>query len=393
MFARMSPRRTRSLAALAVVLGTATPAAAWTPDMHRSIVEIALAVSPEASSRVPGYYRHDLLRGVTQADAPIATCGWHIAPTDGADEVDKLVGVLQRTATEKWSTNRSLVIGRICHIAADASIPSTLENGQPRARAEMFSGVDFAVFRDPVLGAAEPLGAGLKRVRRLESFADSTVDEDSARFRRAVNLVIDALMRLPVAEPPAETGGRTYAVFLLDRLDSGLSGSRVTGRTYVGSDATYSPSRERTEYTARYEDHLDKSTAGAGKRRFSAVHRDAAEPVEWRSHTAGGKTAHRVVVFNNTAQCGRSVSIQGGSFKRELPFDLPSRSFRLLEFETPSSVARASIKLEFRGTGPCGPAADRVDAVRVAGFYSVAATATGEGPSLAGLEATRYPGR
>ncbi len=331
----------------AATLSLAPPVTAYEGPMHRALAESVFVVSPAARSRVPERYLGAVYKGAEDADQPNARCDLHGGLAGGgAAEAQRLLDYLLRSRDEKWSSNRALVLGRLLHLVADATVPDSIARGDPNAVSELFADRQVALFRErrePQASLRDLLAAAARDTR----WADDPAEDAPARLRAAVNLGIDIVLRLSPTDgrDAGEDGG--VAVFVVDRIARG------------GAPRSESP------------DQLGLSV------------------LEWATRSNGSEKIHRLVVFNPTSLCGREVVIHSGALSWPVATVLPPHTFRKLELRTPTALNRRLTRVETRASQLCPPGSDTASTVAIRASATVAGTA-GDAPDIDGVPVLPY---
>lgn len=332
---------------MAAALTLAPPAAAYEGPMHRALAEAVFVVSPAARARIPERYLEAVYRGAEEADRPNGACDLHGGPNGGgAAEAQRLLDYLLRSPDEKWSSNRALVVGRLLHLVADATVPDSIVRGEPNAVSELFADRQVALFRerrDPQASLRDSLTTAARETR----WADDPAEDAPARVRAAMNLGIDTVLRLPPVDgrAGAEDGG--VAVFVVDRIAKG--------------GAARAPESDQVGLTV----------------------------LEWATRSSGSEKIHRLVVFNPTLLCGREVVLHSGPLSWPMATVLPPHTFRKLELRTPTALNRRLTRVETRASQLCPPGSDTASTVAIRASATVAGTA-GDAPDIDSVPVLPY---
>lgn len=352
----------RAAAAILLLL-SAGPAHAWSGDLHRSIVEGALRVSPAAAARIPDAHRENVLRACLGSDASERLA-------DPGAEAEQFLKVLLARPPGKFSYNDALALGRLLHDVAHAAVPPDARLTGPNPE-EIFSGREIGVFRDPAPRAAS-LAEALRASRRDCSFATSREEDLGGKYRSAIQATVDALLRLPaLREPRADSGLDVFIV--ADRVDNGKSGPREVGKK---EKVSWEKDRsgvtwEITETTTFY----DMSQAGKGQFVRKAYETKGVRILEWTSRADGPITRNRLLVLNNTQECFPTLRITENGAHREVPLGLPPHAVARIEFETPTATPREKIRLSPR-PGRCAPGTNLAGSAVASRLFGVPATVT-----------------
>lgn len=339
---RWPPTRSAAAGALAFAfLVTANPAVSWPPEMHESLVEAAVLISPAARARVPDEYLGSVIRGAKEADGLDGRCLLH---RDPATDAQKMLDFLRRDT--KWTNNHALGVGRLLHFAADSILTDALERGAQEVQASLFSTHDFVVFREAAGDLTRPLATSLREAAREARFADDPTGDDALRYRRVVNVLADTLLRLPPLPgvSPAEDGG--VGLFVVDTLDTGITGVSVARESMTGIGS-------RDEGAAEIWDITQPTRSFKGRRRVSAIDNHGIDVIDRACRRDGEDVLSRMTVFNNTALCASQLILSADAWKVEVTLDIPPHAIRLLDVRVPAPVAQGRIKAQFRVSDLC----------------------------------------
>lgn len=375
-------RRLVGFLATGFLLVLAFPALAWPADMHRSLVETAFLISPSAKARIPGEYLDAVLRGAKEATKSGEPAGDCTFLSDAPEEAQRAMDFLLRNP--KWSHNYALNVGRMLHFAADSVVPDAVEQGAHDVRRAFFTNHDFVVFREPH-DLSGPLAAALRAVSKEAHFADTPSEDDGFRYRAAVNVIADGLLRLPPlpGAEPAPDGG--LGLFVVDTLDTGLGGmhviaesSRATGATKVDRTGTTWHEIETTTW-------YDPARSWGGKRRTIAIDHEGIHVMDRANKKVGDDVVTRMAIFNNTVYCGSQLVLSSGRWKLDVLLDIPPHAVRVVEVRVPLSAAVGAMTTsEFKVSELCRT---KQPVAQLTGYAKVSGT-IGVAPNI--QEAARY---
>lgn len=326
------------------------PALAWPPDMHESLVESALLISPPARARIPDQYLSTVIRGAKDAKESLEEAGGCLLHRDAPGEAQRVLGFLLRNPT--WSHNYALNVGRALHFAADSVVTDAIERGGHEVQMALFTGHDFVVFREARDDRTLPLSTALHNAAKGARFADDPSEDDALRYRTAVNVIADVLLRLPPlpGAPPVVDDG--VGLFVVDTLDTGLSGMHVVKEETkeVGSRVDVFGDRWiNMEMTLWY----DPSKSFIGKRRSISIDSEGIHIMDRANQKVGEEVVSRMSVFNNTTFCASQLVLSAGKWKLEVPLDIPPRAIRVLDVRIPVARALGRMTSEFRVSDLC----------------------------------------
>jgi hypothetical protein len=326
------------------------PALAWPPDMHVSLVESAFLISPEARARIPGQYVDTVIRGAKEAKESVEEGGGCLRHRDAPGEAQRVLEFMLRNP--KWSHNYALSVGRALHFAADSVLTDALDRGGHEVQMALFTGHDFVVFREARDDRSLPLSTALLNAAKAAHFADDPGEDDALRYRTAVNVIADVLLRLPPlpGSPSVVDGGVGF--FVVDTLDTGLGGMHVVKEETkeVGSHVdVFGDTWVDMEITLWY----DPSKSYGGKRRSISIDSEGIHIMDRANRKVGDEIVSRMSVFNNTTFCASQLVLSAGKWKLEVPLDIPPRAIRVLDVRIPVAVALGRMTPEFRVSDLC----------------------------------------
>lgn len=331
-----------------LILGAAQ-ALAWPPDMHGSLVEAAILISPAARARIPAQYLGTVIQGAKEAREANEK-GDCLLHRDSPGEAQRVLEFLLRNP--KWTNNYALNVGRVLHFAADSVVTDAIERGGYEVQTALFSLHDFVVFRESRDDRALPLSTALRNAANGARFADDPSEDDALRYRTAVNVIADVLLRLPPlpGAPPAVDGG--VGLFVVDTLDTGMGGMRVVREEtkVVGSRVdVFGDTWINTELTIWY----DPSKSFKGKRRSISIDTEGIHIMDRANRKVGDDFVARMSVFNNTAFCASQLVLSAGKWRLEVPLDIPPHAIRMLDVRLPVAVALGRMTQEFKVSDLC----------------------------------------
>lgn len=342
--------------AVCLLLAYAGSARAWDPDSHAAIARAALLLSPAAAARIPdgqtAYFIHD----AREADLSDRACLYHVAGSfgrrDPAVEVEKLYTQLLGSKGLQSPYPRSQALGRYVHFVADCVTPETLLKN-PNGTPTFFRGKDFVVFREP-LPLRSPLAERLRQLEEEAQWDDPGNGADTARFRFAVNLVVDALLVLPpVRAIPADE-----PVPILVAYNPQTSRVQSGGILHRALLRDGSPLVRNTGDPVAGEERLRFDGEGAGQLRTFFDQRGL-HLVEWRSRRSGSANIVRVLLYNNGGNCVADVRLRKEAekpWKVVLPLGrVTPHSFRTAEFLAPLVLKMTELTMEWRPFECKGP--------------------------------------
>lgn len=359
-----------------LVLGT-TDARAWDPDSHAAIARAALLLSPAAAARVPdgqvAYFIHD----TREADLADRACTTHVVGAGGrrdpAAEAEKLYGQLIGSTGLESPYPRAQALGRFVHFVADCVTPDSFLTNT-NAWAAFFQGKDFVLFREP-RPLRVPLAERLRQVVKEARWDDPGQGADTASFRFAVNLVVDALLVLP----PARAAGDDPVpiVIAYDPQTSRPAAGGILHRALLrdGSPLTRSGGDSAGDNTLGFE--------GEGSRLRAFFDQKGLHLVEWRSRASSGAKTIRALLYNNGGTCVGDVRFRKAAdppWKAVLPIGrIAPYSFRVAEFQAPPDLKTTELVMEWRPFDCKGPF-DADGAIR--SDYILLAPADGKPPDF-----------
>ncbi len=331
------------------MVGSGGPALAWPADMHVSLVESAFLISPSAKARIPGQYVDTVIRGAKEAKEADERGGDCLLHRDAPGEAQRVLELLLRNP--KWTHNYALNVGRLLHFVADSVVTDAIERGGHEVRMALFTGHDFVVFRE-TRDDRVPLSTALRNTAKETRFADAPGEDDALRYRAAVNVVADVLLRLPPlpGAPSAPDGG--VGLFIVDTLDTGLGGMHVVKEQTkeVGSHTDAFGDRWIDMETTLW---YDPSKSYGGKRRSISIDREGIYIMDRANRKVGDEIVSRMSIFNNTPSCGSQLVLSSGKWKLEVPLDIPPRAIRVLDVRIPVAAALGRMTTEFRVSDLC----------------------------------------
>lgn len=281
---------------LLLALSLASGAAhAWDRDTHIAIVRAAIRIAPDVEAHIPPGYPEALLSSAAEADLADRDCRYHMdGPPDAAARAEKALNQILSDKEVSRPYLKAQAVGRYLHYVADSSIPRAFaELGPPG----FFSGADFVIFRQsrPI---GDPFAEKLREIGRDADWGEESSSSRAAAFRLAVNLVTDALLRLPRVAEPSPKGSAAAGEVLFICYGS------------AGGDTP-------------------------GKRMASSLpYRNGLRVAEW-TKSATGRTV-RALLVNNDPKCATNLKLEHQSW-RSVPAALTIAPWgvRVVEVEGP----------------------------------------------------------
>lgn len=355
-----------------LLIPNGAPALAWPADMHGSLVESAFLISPSAKARIPGQYVDTVIQGAKEAKEAGERGGDCLPHRDAPGEAQRVLEYLLQNP--KWTHNYALSVGRLLHFAADSVVTDALERGGHEVQMALFTGHDFVVFRESRDDRASPLSTALRNAAKEARFADHPEEDDALRYRAAVNVIADVLLRLPPlpGAPSVVDGG--VGLFVVDTLDTGLGGMHVVKEETkeVGSHVdVWGDKWIEMEMTLWY----DPSKSYGGKRRSIPIDSEGIHIMDRANRKVGDEIVSRMSIFNNTTFCGSQLVLSAGKWKLDVPLDIPPRAIRVLDVRIPVAVALGRMTSEFKVSDQCRtnpPVSALTSYARVSGTNAVA---------------------
>jgi hypothetical protein len=317
---------------LCVLAGVAPGVAgAWDGPSHSSIVLAAARVSSAADKRIPVQFRDAFFQAIEQGDFRDTNCLAHRGPhakRDAAEEAQRLLGELTGPNAEERPYHRATLLGRFLHYVADSAVPNSLAAGTAVAVADFFSNKNFVVFREKQEIKA-PIAASLRALGGEAQWAQEGLGGESAVFRLAVNLTVDALLLASRSGAAGEEPG-TAVLFVINPLDNGTGMTRsefyhTTSYLYAGPMVFESNS------------FGERRVGGGGSLLPDLLQRAGVQVVEWRGRREGPKLTVRALFFNNQARCASDIVIGGhGPVVAVTGVEMPPFSLRQVVLEIPA---------------------------------------------------------
>lgn len=343
-------RRVFGLATSALALALLLPpttALAWDAAAHKAILEMALLLSPAAATRLPAEYREDLFKELQTPDSRDTLCRYHRGPlarTDAFAEAERELAWLTQAGAAAKPYPRAKAIGRYLHWVADGVVPPPIASGKVCEVMDFWGNKDFVVFRErsPLTG---PLSTSLKARSEAAVWADDTAESMPAVLRLAVNTTVEALLLLPPIPGVPAAPDEGSVVFLVNRIDNGLSANTSTyyyyeavyggGGVYVGESGI-----------------AEVRSGGQGKKKANLMQREQVQIAEQSVKTRpGGGLSIRALVFNNLAVPACDVGLRWESWHVSLSGTLPPGGLRLATFDVPPGVDLPRATLVSRSAG------------------------------------------
>ncbi|MBI5442232.1 MAG: hypothetical protein HY900_13605 [Deltaproteobacteria bacterium] len=333
------------LAALACV---APPAEAWDPETHVSIVKAAFALSPAAEARVPVEYREALFGEVASPDSFDSICRYHNGPAASVDptvEAERVLLALSSGRGPQSPYARTKSIGRYLHFVADAVVPAPIREGRAYTILDYFTLQDFILFRERQV-LTSPLAASLRQAAAASQWPDESPGARSFVYRRAVNLVADALLLLPPRADAASAPDDGPVFFLLDRLRN-LKGGADRRHVFV-TTYDYSGYRRVEETNSIREERVGGDTNLV---KDMMAHR-MLQVVERVARTDSGGSSLRLLLFNNSESCQTDISLRFKGHIAPIAGSVSAGSLLTAEVRVPTGIPPAALAL-FSADGAC----------------------------------------
>lgn len=345
-------QRVVAVALLAALGWVARPALAWDPETHVSIVKAAFALSPAAETRVPAEHREAFFSEVAAPDSFDSICRYHSGPGARVDptlEAEKVFTALASGRGPQSAYARTKSIGRYLHFVADAIVPGPIREGKAYTILDYFTQQDFLLFRER-RSLPLPLAASLRQAAADTTWPDDSPGARSYVYRRAVNLVADALLLLPPRADGASARDDGPVFFLLYRLRN-LKGGSDSRHVFVTTYDYGVPGRVEETYSIREE----RVGGDMNPVRDMMSHR-MLQLVERVTRSDAEGTRLRLLLFNNSESCQTDISLR---FKKSLvPIAgaVPAGSLLMADVRVPAGIPPASLAL-FSADGACAAGA------------------------------------
>ena len=193
---RVDVRVPRILLVVLLPLLSARSARAWDREMHTSIVDAAMALSPAAEARIPLEFRDAFYKELREADYLDKDCRYHASATgdrDAAAMAEKAYLELTNPARPLKPYGRAQAIGRYLHYVADAVVPTALkvENG-PNRLPNFFENRNLLLFRERQ-DLKPPLSLALRTRAKEVSWGSNEMAASSMIYRLVVNVHVGSV--------------------------------------------------------------------------------------------------------------------------------------------------------------------------------------------------------
>lgn len=333
---------------LAVLACVAPPAEAWDPETHVSIVKAAFALSPAAEARVPVEQREAFFGEVASPDSFDSICRYHNGPAARVDptvEAEKVLLALSSGRGSQSPYARTKSIGRYLHFVADAVVPAPIREGKAYTILDYFTLQDFILFRERQV-LTSPLATSLRQAAAASQWPDESPGARSFIYRRAVNLVADALLLLPPRADAASAPDDGPVFFLLYRLRN-LKGGTDSRHVFV-TTYDYSGYRRVEETNSIREERVGGDTSLV---RDMMAHR-MLQVVERVARTDSGGSSVRLLLFNNSESCQTDISLRFKGHIVPIAGSVPAGSLLTAEVRVPTGLPPAALAL-FSAEGAC----------------------------------------
>lgn len=317
-----------------LALGCTAAASAYDANTHLTIVQAAFRLSPAAEARVPSEYRDAFLNDIREADPRDPDCRAHRGPQatlDPAAEAEKLYQELSVPAGREHAYRRAQVMGRYLHYVADCAAPRAIARG--KMLPNFFANENFALFREP--GRLDlPIGASLREREQRAEWADDDSGAYPAVFRQVVNLTIDALLALPALPGGRNVPDPDVVIFVVNRMDSGLS------------------SRRTTYWTGR-----------SGRFNADVLGRGGVQVLEWAPRAQGEDATVRALLLNNEEGCVSNLTARAGGWSGSIAGGMPPGVLRRVDLKVPPGIRLETVHVTY-SPAPCRAADGRADLIR-----------------------------
>jgi hypothetical protein len=338
-------KRVPSVAVVAVALVTLvppSPARAWDGEAHRAILEIAMLLSPAAAARIPVEYREELLKEMQYPDSRDTLCRYHRGPSARVDpfaEAERELAFLTQGGPALRPYPRAKSIGRYLHWVADSVVPAPIAAGKVCEVLDFWANKDFVVFRErsPLAG---PLSAALRARSEAAAWPEDGPSALPHVLRLAVNTTIEALLLLPAAPGAPVASDEGPVLFIVNRIDTGLSGMRSNLYYY-----------EVSQHVGGGV-YLDEAgiaeirTGGQGEKKADLMQRERVQIAEQSSRkNPDGSVSIRALLFNNLKVPACDAAVQSGRWSFAIRGTLPPGGLRLASFDVPPGVDLRNLKL------------------------------------------------
>lgn len=335
----------------------ASVAFAWDAEAHRAIFDIALRLSPAAAARIPAEYRNELVRELREPDTRDTLCRYHRGPAARVDpfaEAERELAFLLRVDVPSKPYPRAKSIGRYLHWVADTVVPRSIAQGKVYEVLDFWANKDFIVYRERSALSA-PLSQALRARAEQALWPDEGPSAQSSLLRLAVNTMIEAILLLPPPPGRAADPDDGPVLFIVNRIDTGLSGMRSNVYYYEMSYSAGGVSVGEAGFA-------EVRSGGQGEKKADLMQRMQVQIAEQAvRRSPDGSVSIRALVFNNLNMPACGVAIQSGDWRKTIDGTLPAGALHLLAFDVPPSVDARKLALAAATSGcPPGPAGGAV---------------------------------
>ena len=334
-------RQALAFALLAVLAWVTRPALAWDPETHVSIVKAAFALSPAAEARVPAEHREAFFGEVAAPDSFDSICRYHNGPAARIDPTVEAENVLTALASGRGPQSayaRTKAIGRYLHFVSDAIVPAPIREGKAYTILDYFTHQDFLLFRER-RSLSLPLAASLRQAAADTTWPDDSPGTRSFVYRRAVNLVADALLLLPPRAGGASAPDEGPVYFLLYRLRN-LKGGADSEYVFVTTYDYGRPGHVQETHSIR-EERIGGDTNPV---KDMMSHR-MLQLVERVTRAEADGTRMRLLLFNNSESCQTDISLRLRKDLVPIPGSVPAGSLLVADVRVPAGIPPASLAL------------------------------------------------
>jgi hypothetical protein len=361
-FAVLRLVRRLPVALLALGLLGHHPLMAWDKEIHRSIAEAAVKLSPAAEARLPIGFREAFYKEASEADYRDRECRYHASVSgdrDSAAEAEKLYLQLLDPKKIERPYARAQALGRFVHYLTDAVVPDSMKMGDAPKTLNYFANRNFVLFRErqPL---AMPLASALRARAQAAAWGSSEEAGRTIFFRNVVNLAVDALCLLPPREGAAPQDV-SPTIFIVNRMDNGVAAQHRSGyvvkekEEMTGlSTSAYHPSIS-TGSTMTYEYTFEAHGGGASVKKPNMMEISGLQIVEMLVRSTSTPPMMRVLLFNNSPNCAADVALKIGRWRWPLPETMPPGALRLVEVALPETMVSRRLTSS-SNTDACGGA-------------------------------------
>jgi hypothetical protein len=299
----------------------------WDRQIHRSIVEAALLISPAAEARLGSIDKGALLEATEAPDPSDPDCRRHLPTGEVRDSAARAEELFQQFCNMKGAMAtryfRAQTLGRMAHFVADSAAPES-SVALTGSGARFFPSQNFLIFREQG-SSGTPLASFLRERGRQSRRGPESEETHAAAYRLAANLVADVFLLLP-----SEAGGKTApdigpVIFAVDRMDTGLGAAKFSYK-YLSSDSDY-------DYYL-----MNRKADAPGTFLKSLFARRGLHIVEWLAHPQGQSVAVRALLLNNDKRCATHIILSQGEWSAPLPLTLAPFGVKVVEVVSPATV-------------------------------------------------------